>query len=449
VESYRIRIKQPFPEVAQSTPSRNRQCNSAGALDQDNQQCGSQPSTVANLSFQDIASRCQSIPLRTNRKDNSSHINSQPEFHLHLRPTLPPEGRLEDHKSQFSAQENLNESSNELPGSPLLGNNIQKTNSTLTLTNWETKEDELARKCAPYEESVHRQQNWTEESQEGLQTLSPEQKVLEDPAGSGGITTLRGVEASGFRSASPSPILEGRVPEQAKSRSFSLQSQHQSRRDDLAIPTRGDIQNQRAHLQQPSEPPAVHFSNSSKIKKSKPRQHHIMEAQRYSSSPIQQPRPLSKVAQAQQNLFKHNQEVDDILKDCQNQKEIIELQQSELEKLKFSNVESTEQIRALEMEKEILKAKIKKFELLAVKYKDHMNEVVTSQKKLLKDSQHMQKVETDVKLFQEAYVNREAHIKKLECLLQEVKEFRAPAEKLLAGMYMRSSQNQANSRSTT
>lgn len=71
------------------------------------------------------------------------------------------------------------------------------------------------------------------------------------------------------------------------------------------------------------------------------------------SPPIHQSQFVSKIAQAQQSLIKHNQEVEDILSGYQDQKSVIQHQQSELEQVKASCVEYSEQIQTLEAEKKV------------------------------------------------------------------------------------------------
>jgi predicted RNase H-like nuclease (RuvC/YqgF family) len=133
-------------------------------------------------------------------------------------------------------------------------------------------------------------------------------------------------------------------------------------------------------------------------------------------------------------LIRHSQEVKDILNDYQFQKETVQVQQSELEHLKASTTEKSKEIQTLEAERASLKSKIKKMELLSIKYKNHMNEVIIAQKNLMRESLKIQKVQIDAKLFQTSYDSRDEHIKKLESLLHEAREFRAPAQTLLASM---------------
>jgi chromosome segregation ATPase len=171
-------------------------------------------------------------------------------------------------------------------------------------------------------------------------------------------------------------------------------------------------------------------NNSSRVQKPET----IKETHSYSSPTSEWPPLLSNVILAQQNLIRHSQEVKDILNDYQFQKETIQVQQFELEHLKASSIEKSKEIQTLEAERASLKAKIKKMELLSIKYKNHMNEVVIAQKNLMRESSKIQKVQIDAKLFQTSYDSRDEHIKKLESLLHEAREFRAPAQKLLASM---------------
>jgi cell division protein FtsB len=171
-------------------------------------------------------------------------------------------------------------------------------------------------------------------------------------------------------------------------------------------------------------------NNYSSVQKSK----NIKETHSYSSPTSDWPPLLSNVILAQQNLIRHSQEVKDILNDYQFQKETVQVQQSELEHLKASTTEKSKEIQTLEAERASLKSKIKKMELLSIKYKNHMNEVIIAQKNLMRESLKIQKVQIDAKLFQTSYDSRDEHIKKLESLLHEAREFRAPAQTLLASM---------------
>jgi hypothetical protein len=434
--SWRIRIKLPFPEVAQNTSIETLQ-GSTTATNQDNQERRSppcQPSTVVGVAFPDVVSNCQSISFKPKRKNSSSHISPRTEFHRHLQPPTGSRRDSIDCEPQISGQHNFYMSSSETYGGLSYVDDVEETNAEQILTKWGTDENRLLKGSVPQKDAPHSQGHKTEESPENHQMLSSQQQGPVEPPSPDDIPALCLVDAGGFQPSNPPLLAESQVAIQPDSRPSSSQSRPQSSRSHLVIQGTEIFPTQSSRLQQPFEHAILQFNNNTKVKKSKSGQSHKKEAQRCTSSFIRQPRPLSKVAQAQQNLLKHNQEVEDILGECQSQKEIIELQQSELENLKSSSVESSKRIQSLEMEKETLKVKVKKFEQLTVKYKDHMNEVIVSQKKLLRDSQRIQKVETDIKISQEAYITREAHIKKLEHLLQEAKEFRAPAEKLFAGM---------------
>jgi hypothetical protein len=321
--------------------------------------------------------------------------------------------------------------SSETYGGSSYVNDMQETNTEQILIKWGTDENGLLKGSVPQKHVPHGQGHKAEESPQKHQILSSQQQEPVKPPSPELMPVLCHVDAGGFQPSDQRLLAESQVAIQPDSRPSS-QSLLQSSRSHLVIQATEFFPTQFSRLQHPFEP--KQFNDNTKVKKSKSGQSHKTEVQKCTTSFIRQPIPLSKVAQAQQNLLKHNQEVEDILIECQSQKGIIERQQSELDNLKSSSVEYSKRIQSLDMEKESLKMKVKKFEQLAVKYKDHMNEVIVSQKKLLRDSQRIQKVETDIKISQEAYITREAHIKKLEHLLQEAKEFRAPAEKLFAGM---------------
>ena len=227
------------------------------------------------------------------------------------------------------------------------------------------------------------------------------------------------------------PSSEDPVLLKSTSRPSSSHSLQNCRDTNAIIRTEKDVLDYGDQFQQTLEPPVNHNYGNPQMTQLEAKYNHKICTQGYNASSGQQHRRLSKVAQAQQSLIKHNQEVEDILSYVERQKEVIQFLQLDLERLEVASAENLEKIKALQMEKVALKTKIKKFEQLSVKYKDHMNEVVISQKHLFKESQRIHRVQDDIKIFQEAYVTRDAHIARLESLLQEAREFRAPAEQLL------------------
>ena len=343
---------------------------------------------------------------------------------------------LRDSGRQISPHKDLTTSSSEQPwGSPFT-NEDQSTNRNPILTNLGSEDIASAGVSTLSGSAPPNQQNIEENFPADPEMQEVQQCGLTSTTGNVvGDITRADADYNCIRSDGRLVSSESQVPIRATSRPSSSYTQPQSHHINATISAVKDVPDNRDQFQQTSEPPATKDHYNSKMKKSKPGYNHniVNITQGYGSPSIQQERHLSKVAQAQQSLVKHNQEIEDILNHAERQKEIIQFLQSELERLKASGVENIEKVQALEMEKVTLKAKIQKFERLSIKYKDHMNEVVISQKHLFKESQRMQSVQNDMKIFQEAYVTREAHIKKLQCLLREATEFRAPAEKLLTG----------------
>ena len=306
----------------------------------------------------------------------------------------------------------------------------QNTNTEPNLVESEPQMRDLPEESTPYESIPHRHQNGGEESHTNLHASNPQEQSSTRFKTSENI--LIGDAAAVDHSDNGPPSSENQMPVHSSNRHLSSHPQRQFI-SNLIIPILEKVPGTCDQFELSSDRRVVQYNNNASVKKPNPRHNHRTEVHRYSSPPIQQPRPISKVAQAQENLIKHNQEVEDILNECQLQKEVIQLQQSELESFKASKSESCEKIQSLEADKGALKAKIKKLEQLSIKYKNHMNEVVISQKHLMRESQRIQKVQTDIKIFQASYDTQEVHIKKLESLLHEAKEFRAPAEKLLTG----------------
>lgn len=425
-KSNRIRIKQPFPEVAQTSSSRIHQ-SSTQVLGQDHRHCErylNQPTPTTELSTSEIDANCQSVLAMPTGSDMTLHPKLLITDGLHVGVS----------RRQASPQQNFILLSTEMHRTSSLAEEVQNANPGLPVTNKGEGINEPLQDNTLSKLTSHHQQNRREQLHKTIHVLNPHEQSSTDYKSSEAMA-INDVVTHCPQSDNLLPTSENQVQRKPASIPSLSQPQKRSHGNNPLIPLSKDVLDTFDHIQKTSEPGS--YNNDARIRKSKSLHNYKRDIHRYSSPPIQQPRLLSKVAQAQQTLIKHSQEVEDILDDCQRQKEVIQSQKSELERLKTFDVEKSEKIQALELEKKAQKAKIKKFEQLSGKYKDHMNEVVLSQKQLLRESQRIRKVETDLKSFQEAYITREAHIKKLECLLAEVKEFRRPAEKLLAGMQSR------------
>ena len=411
----RVRIKQPFPEVAQNIAGYNYESN-IPAPDRD--QCHydsflDQPTKAGELSFSYTRPNCSSDLSMLNEKDTFLHLSSEVPLCQDVQSRISIGECLDSEASRFkiSTLPNCPISSKEQSGGIPVTGEAQNTNPQLNLIDSEPQMRDLS------QESM---------SGEGLHAaIHPSDPQEQDPINHKSFEdTIIGDAAAGDHSDNRPPSSESQIPIHTAHGPWSSQSQAQFSRN--KVPEACD------QLQLSFDLRVVQYNCNTIVKKPRPRYNHTTEVHRYSSPPTQQSRLISKVAQAQENLIRHNQEVEDILNDCQLQKEVIRLQQSELECFKASKIENSEKIQSLEADKGALKAKIKKLEQLSIKYKNHMNEVVISQKHLLRESQTIQKVQTDLKNFQVSYDTQEAHIKKLESLLEEAREFRAPAEKLLA-----------------
>lgn len=316
-------------------------------------------------------------------------------------------------------------------GHPIINEDLS-TNLNSILTDLGPEDSASAAVSALFRPAPLKQQNTEEDFTAGLKISKAHQHNLKD-ANIVGDIAMAGASAECILSDGRFFSSQNQVPTRPVSRQSSSHSQPQSNHTNGAISTVKDASDNCNHIQHTSQLPTTQSHLNPKMNVSETRHSYKRGSQRYSPHHLQEEQHFCKAVQAQEGLIKHNQEIEDILNHVDHQKEVIQFLQSELERLKASGVEKFEKVQALEREKVALKAKVKKFERLSVRYKDHMNEVVISQKHLFRESQRMQSVHADMKIFQEAYVTRETHIKKLECLLQEAKEFRAPAEKLLTG----------------
>jgi hypothetical protein len=404
----------------------------------DHKQRGNHPqqsNTVPNLPFFGAASnKGQSMAEISRDEDTTPHIRTVAEGQDNLSLRSPTGGSLQ--QSFAPSTEPLRAVRN----SPL-SDEVSHSNADPNSHKEPIETNEATNDCAPYEvvPDVHQIERGDHNKEILYITRSQQKEQLGLPR-IDGTTAADHVAARGTHSDSQDAITESPTQMQPGSwpPMFHSRPQSRDRNHKKNNPAEG------AHFRQHSESSALQFINTTKVKKPKFRQNQREQGQKPNSSPIQKLQGLSKAAETYQNFLKYGQEFEDMLKDYQSSKEIVESQKSELEKLKASNAESLQQIRDLKEEKVILTKKIKRIEQLAANYKDHMNDVVELQKKLRKDYQQIQKATADVKIIQEAHVTREAHITRLEYLLQEVKEFRAPAEKLLAGKKSHPSSIQSN-----
>lgn len=393
----------------------------------DHNQRGNHPqqsNTLLDLPFFDAASnKGQSMTELSRDEDTTLYVKTVAESQDNLILRSPTGGSL---KQSFTpSTEPLRG-----VGNSSLSDETPHSNADPNSNKWPAETNEATNDCAPCEVVPDVQEiEKGDHNKENIYITRSQQKEQLGLSRIDGTTAADHVDARGTHSDSQDAATESSVQMQPGSwpPMFHSRPQSRDRNHKKNNPAEG------AHFRQHSESSALQFINNTKVKKPKFGQNQREQGRKPNSSPIQKSQGLSKAAETYHNFLKYGQEFEDMLKDYQSSKEIVESQKSELEKLKTSNAESLQQIRDLKEEKVILTRKIKRIEQLAANYKDHMNDVVELQKKLRKDYQQIQKAGTDLKIIQEAHVTREAHIKRLEYLLQGVKEFRAPAERLLAG----------------
>lgn len=127
----------------------------------------------------------------------------------------------------------------------------------------------------------------------------------------------------------------------------------------------------------------------------------------------------------------------EVLQDYEFQKQRVEAQRREIDELRKANEGSKEQIAKLKTDKAKLDEKIKKLTDHCSKYKNHMNDVVKSQKFLRIQAAEMKAKSKEIlhirieaqKKDSEAHARGEAMLQKIDAALKQAREFRAAAGK--------------------
>jgi hypothetical protein len=395
--------------------------------DQGSKHCASdmsQPSTVVESSISDASPIYRSASLASMCNDKSFSIHPKAQYceELRCKVSAKESSSLRVSDRQISPHQNVSNSGS------LFGHEKQGANSDPIPTG--PKDSTPPRDNTLFGSASLEQQIREGEYEAGPEMFKVQRHGLADTDTVDDIA-MADAGTDCVVSAGRLPSSEDQVLLKSTSRPSSSHSLQKCRDTNAKIQTEKDVLDYGDQFQQTLEPPVDHSYDNPQMTQIEANYNHKIGTQGYNASSGQQHRHLSKVAQAQQSLIKHNQEVEDILSHVERQKEVIQFLQLDLERLEAASAENLEKIQALQTEKSALKSKVKKFEQLSVKYQDHMNEVVISQKHLFKESQWIHRVQDDIKIFQEAYITREAHITRLESLLQEAREFRAPAEQLL------------------
>jgi chromosome segregation ATPase len=137
------------------------------------------------------------------------------------------------------------------------------------------------------------------------------------------------------------------------------------------------------------------------------------------------------------NFLSNGQEMLEIMKDYEQQSQLIEVQKTEIKKLQDTSNSAIKQVQELESEKAGLTDKLKKFAELSSKYKKHMNDVVKAQKYLKSQANEIQKSANEAiestKQAAETRAATEAALQKIEIVVNDAKSFRVPAESFALG----------------
>jgi hypothetical protein len=177
-------------------------------------------------------------------------------------------------------------------------------------------------------------------------------------------------------------------------------------------------------LSSASDSTTLHANHSAKVRKSKTgQQSQASVSAKSSPSPLvdsQQRHNISKSASKYLEFLSSGQDFVDTLNEYEKQKDVIESQKAEIEKLQGCGTEFKSKIKSLEEDKQALAKKIKKFTSLCEKYKTHMNEVVNAQKELLVEAKTIrtetEAVRQDAKEFtgdiQQIRADSQAHLQK-------------------------------------
>jgi len=167
--------------------------------------------------------------------------------------------------------------------------------------------------------------------------------------------------------------------------------------------------------------------STSGIKKSRGSQTQPATHQPSSSmSERQRAHPTTELLSDYHKFLANGKQYANMLLDFERQKEIVEAQKREIEELKKSDQTSKQQITRLESERKILDEKVKRLTDHCSKYKNHMNDVVKSQKFLKAQAAEMKQKAQDIfDTRAKAQAEGAALLLKLGDVIKEAKEIRA------------------------
>lgn len=229
------------------------------------------------------------------------------------------------------------------------------------------------------------------------------------------------------------------VPSRAQS---EAPSRPQSRRSNCGKPMTRPIPAQDLRPQGVFEPITQRGTRSSKVKKSSNAPNDPVHSEAptkavASGQRQQKSRPSPKFFEDYKNFLANGQEMLEIMKDYEQQSQLIEVQKTEIKKLQDTSNSAIKQVQELESEKAGLTDKLKKFAELSSKYKKHMNDVVKAQKYLKSQANEIQKSANEAiestKQAAETRAATEAALQKIEIVVNDAKSFRVPAESFAHG----------------
>jgi hypothetical protein len=219
---------------------------------------------------------------------------------------------------------------------------------------------------------------------------------------------------------------------QLESRPSSSQSRPHSRRSNHVKSMTRPFPDEEHRLPGASESATLHVNSPAKIRKSKLCQNQVNGGLTSNTSIVSEPQRqqnISKPASDYQKFLQSGQAFVAELDKYEKQKDFIQSQKTEIEKLQGSGAEFETKIKSLEGEKESLTKKIKKLTSLCEKYKMHMNDVVNSQKTLMIEATRIRSETKAVehaakeisKEVQQAVANRETYQQNFRNSIKEAK----------------------------
>jgi hypothetical protein len=187
--------------------------------------------------------------------------------------------------------------------------------------------------------------------------------------------------------------IPSRVPSRAQSEALERPV---SRRSNCGKPITRPIPPQDLRPQGVGEIPARLESRSTNFKKSSNGLSNPVFSEAFSKPAVsgqhqQKSRHSPKFFEEYSRFLENGQEMLETIKDYEQQTQLLDAQQTEIEKLREISDCSIMQIKELEKEKADLSAKVRRFAEISSKYKKHMNEVVKAQKYLKIQANEIQK----------------------------------------------------------